>query len=387
MDKVDMFKIGTQIMLEHVLEAERFLERGQSPSDYEHQLLKDNRRVEAILNGMIIPPYELEIQTTSLCNLRCLHCFGKDYGRIQPQMTVAQLKQLSEKIAEFVEDKYSIRVIKFCGTTGEPLVNPATIEGIKIFKAMGKEVICFTNGLWLDKTLPDGQPYYEVVGTVDKVNLSLDADCEETFKRLKGRQGFDKIIHSLEKLVASKPPQNRLIVSYVISIHNYQGIVSAAELLRNSGADELWFRVDFTDAEDIRGISGDIIDSLEKAKSYSSPDFKVMSVYSAEAISGNDGAFNSFGRKCFNRFFWACIGPDSNLYACGHRTHAGIQSYGSLLDHSFRELWERRQQNLDDLPDNHCLYCSPSSVRRNDFMTFLSQLSEQQRKQVYALAQ
>ncbi|MFH1073061.1 MAG: hypothetical protein V1743_06550 [Nanoarchaeota archaeon] len=224
---------------------------------------------------------------------------------------------------------------------------------------------------------------YETVAKADKINLSLDADCEQTFRDLKGCGGFERIIESLKSLVKVK--QHKIVVSYVIGTQNYHGIVNAARLMKDIGADELWFRVDFTDAEGIRYLSREIIDSLKKAKELASPDFNIMSIYSEESIRGDTSGFNSYGRKCFNSCFWACIGPDSSLYACGHRTHGGITSYGSLLEHSFKELWTstQRKESVGNLPDTHCTYCSPSSTRRNEFMTFLSKLDNSERESIF----
>lgn len=381
----NLVKTGEHLVKTDGLEEKtrEFLGRGERPCDYEAQLLKDTPRLRAIFEGKVVPPVELEIQTTSVCNLKCGHCFGREYEPIKGEMSIDEIEMLAKRIDEFVEGEYNIKTVKFCGTTGEPLVNPATIQGIPLFKQMGKEVIVYTNGLFLDRIDLQGHAYYETVAQADKINLSLDADCESTFRELKGRTGFDRILHSLDDLVQRK--QHKLVISYVIGTKNHQGIVAAAGLMKELGADEIWFRVDFTDTEGIREHSRDIIDDLKQAKELSSPAYKVMSIYSEDNILGDMSGFNSFGRKCYNSRFWACIGPDSNLYACGHRTHGGIVSYGSLLEHSFKELWtgKQRMDSIVTLPDVHCNYCSPSSTRRNDFMTFLSSLEKEEREEIF----
>jgi len=360
-----------------------FLDRGEPPCDYERQLLlKHDERVEAILQGKIIPPYEVEIQPNSICNLDCKFCFGKvlTSGRLENKMQKQEIEIIAQRIDEFKENGFEIEVAKFCGTTGEPLVNPTILYGIELFKGLGKKVFVFTNGLGLDRETEDNGHYLDYVLEADKLNLSLDAGSEETFARLKGINGFGRVVNSLGRLI-EKREQNgsrlNVVVSYVIGEENYHEVVGATELVKSLGADEIRFRVDFTDVERIQTLSDIIIQELDGARQYQDQRFKVTSVYSEKEIEEDDSVFYSSGRKCFNQHFWACVGPDCNLYACGHRTYQGVEPYGSLLDHSFRELWtsEKRLENLGELPDECCKFCSPSSTRRNDFMTFLSEFT------------
>ena len=359
-----------------------FINRGEPPLDYERILVKDHKkRIEAILRGENPPPYEVEIQPSSNCNLACEHCFGKCYKRLPNLLGKKEIKKISEEIRDFQKNEFKIEIAKFCGTTGEPLLNSTIADGIDIFKEMGKKVIVFTNGLWLDEKIEGkNEIYSDYILKADKLNLSLDAGSKETFFRLKKVQGFERIIKSLENLVEKREENGsklKIVVSYVIGEENYHEVVPSTRLIKNVGADEIIFRVDFTDPENISKLSNEIVGNLRAAREYKSQDFKIISPYSENEISDKkSGIFTSCGRKCFNRYFWASIGPDCNLYACGHRTHGGVKSYGNLLKKSFKELWnsEERLRDVKNLPDEHCLICSPSSIRRNDFMTFLSEL-------------
>ncbi len=356
-----------------------FLNRGKPP--YERLLLKNNyKRVKAILEGKNPPPYEVEIQPSSLCNLRFKHCFWKYFKRLPNLMGKKEIKEIANKIDDFQEDGFKIETVKFCGTTGEPLVNSTTAEGIRLFKGFGKRIIVYTNGLYLDtKVENNGKLFLDYILEVNKLNLSLDAGSEDVFTKLKGRSGFNRIINNLERIVKKREENGsnlHILVSYVIGNKNYNDIVNAARVIERTGADELSFRVDFTDLEGIRAISDKIIPKLNEAKQYSNGNFKVISAYSEGNIEKDDSAFHSHGKRCFTSSFWACIGPDCKLYACGHRTHGGVKSYGSLLETSFMELWnsKERLESIKSIPDEYCLICSPSSARVNDFMTFLSGL-------------
>ena len=352
-----------------------FLNRGDPP--YERILLKYHKeRVLSMLKGELIPPQEVEIQPSSACNLDCRHCFGKTLTcrKLPNKMGKKEIKRIAEQINNFKENGFSIESVKFCGTTGEPLVNPSMLYGIDLFRDLGKQIVVFTNGLNLDKKNEHKQ-YLDYMLKVNRLNLSLDAGSEQTFINLKGKQGFQRIINSLEALVQKKEKTLKINVSYVIGKQNYHEIIKAAEIIRNTGAEELRFRVDFTKPEEIHKLSDKIIADLNEAKKYSNSTFTVLSPYSDKEIREDDSAFVSCGRKCFTQNQWACIGPDCNLYACGHRTYFGVESYGSLLEHTFRELWisKKRIENLQNLPDDKCEFCSPFSMRANDLITFLSE--------------
>lgn len=242
----------------------------------------------------------------------------------------------------------------------------------------------FTNGLALDTLIIDngrdtGLKYYDIVGKVDKLNLSLDAGSEKIFFDLKGKYGFERIMNSLREIVKIRDEKNKQLdvrVSYVIGEKNYQDIVNATKLVKNIGANEIIFRIDFTGTNRAIELFEEITNEVEEAKKYRSDSFKVIPSYSEEEVLSGCYGSNSPGKKCFNHNFWACIGPDCELYTCGHRAYGGVKSYGSLLENSFRDIWtsKERQEAVKSLPDNHCKNCSPSSKSRNEVMNFLSNL-------------
>jgi MoaA/NifB/PqqE/SkfB family radical SAM enzyme len=363
-----------------------FLSKGYP--HYEKILLKDSKRVEVILEGKNPPPYEVEIQPSSLCNLKCKHCEGRNYKRLPNLMDKKEIREIAKKINDFKQNGLKVEVAKFCGTTGEPFVNArTTIEGINLFSDFGKQIVVYTNGLYLNRE--DGTCYDELL-KVKRLNISLDAGSEEVFTRLKGRQGFGRIIKNLEEIAKKREGNSKmhLVASYVIGTENYNDVANASRIVKDKGADEISFRVDFTNLDEIRKISGEIIDNLEKAKEYADDKFKVISAYTKDAIVNSDiSDFNSYGKRCFTNALWASVGPDCELYACGHRTHGNVESYGSLLEHSFKELWnsEKRMQTIKNLPGEYCHVCSPFSERANDFLTFLSGLHNNNHKSNFCL--
>jgi MoaA/NifB/PqqE/SkfB family radical SAM enzyme len=307
------------------------------------------------------------------------------FYRLEDKIDDAAMDKIVNDVLGFRKGDFKIEVAKFCGTTGEPLVNRSIAHAINRFYEAGRKMVLFTNGALLDKKV-NGGTFIDYALKLGKINLSLDAGSEDVFERVKGRREFDHIVSNLRELSRrrneEKKPLN-IVVSYVITRKNYNDVVNAAEVISKSGADEIRYRVDFTDPFGIKTLSSDIIKSLGESSKFARDDFKVVKIYSEPEIMGQNGnngkIYHSEGRKCFTQNFWGCIGPDAELYACGHRAYIGVRSYGSLLENSLAELWEsaKRKDSVCNLPDEKCKFCSPSSLRRNELCSTLKEMGEE----------
>jgi len=210
----------------------------------------------------------------------------------------------------------------------------------------------------------------------DKVNLSLDAGTEETFLDLKGVNGFTRTINNLRSLtekIKRTGSKLRVDVSYVIGVKNYRDILRTTRLVKSSGADNIIFRVDFTNPIAITGLAPEVIEARTMAEKEDTEKFKVLFAYSDDEIREGKQSEVEKTKKCFNHNFWACIGPNRELYTCGHRTYSEVKSFGSLLDKSLLELWlsPERLKTVGNLPDENCKFCSPSCKRRDCLMNVL----------------
>ncbi|MBT3304159.1 hypothetical protein HN592_04660 [Candidatus Woesearchaeota archaeon] len=154
--------------------------------------------------------------------------------------------------------------------------------------------------------------------------------------------------------------------------------MSNCETSTKIGVNEIIYRVDFVAHDQVHESAAYIEDQLQRATELEHEDFTVTCANTKSEIEEGGDAFTAQGRKCYNHNFWACIGPDGELYPCGHRTYKGVPSYGSVLENDLGDLLRsaKRTQSLSCLPDEHCKFCSPSSLRRNQFMNYLATLSE-----------
>ncbi|MBW3022535.1 radical SAM protein [Candidatus Woesearchaeota archaeon] len=364
-------------------EFEIFLNRGEGSCDYGRQLLRKHKdRVLAVLENKIVPPYELEIQPSSKCNAKCVHCFGKDYKKLPDLMHEEEMKEIARQVDDFNINGFAVDTVKFCGTTGDPLVNPATLSGINLFKEIGKEVIVFTNGLKLDAR-KNNERYYDTICKADKLNLSLDAGSEEIFRKTKRVNGFRKIRNSV-KTLSSRKNGLKIVVGYVISEHNYTDIENAAREMQTAGADEIRYRVDFTNPRKMRDMADEISKRIESARAYKTENFGVTAVYSKEEIDKECLASSLDGSRCFNYNFWGCIASNLGVYDCGHKARQDVKPHGFVNEKTLKEIWlsKERLNTIKNLPDSSCTLCSPSCKHRNDLMSFLDSVSQETSKEM-----
>ena len=148
------------------------------------------------------------------------------------------------------------------------------------------------------------------------------------------------------------------------------------------------FKIDLTAQDRITGLSRQILEIIERARDQETPDFKVVSIHSDEEICGKNS--DIFGRRtkasdCYTSHLWSCVGPDFQLYPCGHSCHGDSEPYGDLHEASFKEVWNSRKarKRRESLPCDGCLFCPPFGSRTNDFLTFVSSLPEKRLEELH----
>jgi radical SAM protein with 4Fe4S-binding SPASM domain len=364
-------------------EFEGFLEKGEAPFDYERKLiLEHGDRVKAILQGKNIPPYELEIQPSSFCNARCIHCFGKEFEPLENRLYNKEAAdKIIKEVLEFNREGFQIDNVKFCGSTGEPLMNYLTPYMIGEF-SKERKVILFTNGLLIGRA-KNYEQYLERIAKADNIVLSLDAGSTTTLWEIKPGMKMSKItIEDILKGVSKikQISDANVDVSYVINKRNYFDLIKAGRAAKEAGADSLKIRIDMMDRTVSKMYAEDIKRIIHEVKKYEDDTFKVIAIHSDEEIAEIDSSHFHTKGSCFTSSLWACVAPDASIYPCGHIANGRNESYGNLLEKSFPEIWdgEERKRITSNLPEKYCTLCSPSSLRRNELMTFLAKTKQEQ---------
>jgi MoaA/NifB/PqqE/SkfB family radical SAM enzyme len=174
--------------------------------NYNFELIK---RYGKVLAGKVTPPVFLNILITSVCDMRCVHCFFTeeldDKPRKKLQMTTEQLQRVSETLG----GKLPILVI----AGGEPFTRKDLPEVVRAFYENNglESVYLMSNGQIQKRILPDVQ---RILDECPKLNvtvaLGIDGLKEEHEKIRQKPGSWDNAIDTARKLQAVKQEIPRL---------------------------------------------------------------------------------------------------------------------------------------------------------------------------------
>lgn len=140
-------------------------------------------------------PFNLVIETSSICNAACLMCPYQSMVRSKKIMD----DQVFDKITERLR-KENIPINKvFLSGMGEPLADGKIIERIKALKKMGYLVKLYTNASLLPKAVSEKL----VRIGLNEVNISFNAANKKQYLKVMGLN-FNQVVKNIEDLAGAK---------------------------------------------------------------------------------------------------------------------------------------------------------------------------------------
>jgi cyclic pyranopterin phosphate synthase len=212
----------------------------------------------------------LRISVTDRCNIRCFYCMPDENVRFLPRreiLTFEEIERLVRVVARMGVNKLRL-------TGGEPLVRAqlhklverlASIPGIR-------DIALTTNGILLEE-----QAQALKDAGLSRINISLDALTEETFRRISRREGLDRVlagIHAARRVGFEKIRLNAVAIKGITE----REVVPLTNFAREHGmemrfiefmpldADNHWDHDQVLSGEEIRGLIEDAIGPLEPAE-------------------------------------------------------------------------------------------------------------------------
>lgn len=311
-------------------------------------------------------PVHVEIDPTSRCNQDCLRCSYKqeiDGARdyiIQDQQETIPLERFLSLVDEFSE--MGIRAVTLSGG-GEPLVYKnidRVIQGL-----FDKQIKL---GIITNLALPIN---VSLLSQAVWIRVSLDAGSEESYQLLHrpGRKdAFALVLNNIKDLTQANPELD-LGVNFLIQPENETELVQAAEQVKALGARYIRYTPAIaTDAIDYPSLFDRIRDDLETCKSLIDDDFHVFVVGDRfDSLADKKKSYNF----CYKQQIHPLIGADGQVYPCCLLKYYEKHALGSILEKSFKEVWDgaQRQSWLKCLDVDQCPSCWFD--RTNEFMEYL----------------
>lgn len=155
-------------------------------------------------------PEIVQIESTNICNARCVFCPRDQMHRRQGVMDEALFHKVADDCAAL-----GIRHVRL-HNYGEPFVDRHLTDKIAYAKQKGiAEVGVISNGSLIDEQVARGV----IEAGLDAINISVDASGREVFERTRVGLEYDKVIANIERLVRIRAELGRthpkLILSFV----------------------------------------------------------------------------------------------------------------------------------------------------------------------------
>ena len=155
-------------------------------------------------------PEIVQIESTNICNARCVFCPRDEMHRRQGVMDDALYRKIVDECAAL-----GIRHVRL-HNFGEPFVDRRLAEKVAYAKQRGiAEVGVISNGSLLDEAVARAV----VEAGLDAINISVDASGREVFDRTRVGLKYDHVIANVERLIRIRKELGRthpkLILSFV----------------------------------------------------------------------------------------------------------------------------------------------------------------------------
>ncbi len=132
----------------------------------------------------------IRFSVTSKCNFRCIYCDQEGFEPKTSELTVEEIIKLCKILAEVL----NVTRIKFTG--GEPLCREEFTQIVKKISDLKlyKDISMTTNGYYL---LEKAEELHNA--GLNRINVSLGSLRPDTYKKIYGYNGLEKVLKGLEK--------------------------------------------------------------------------------------------------------------------------------------------------------------------------------------------
>jgi len=155
-------------------------------------------------------PEIVQIESTNICNAKCVFCPRDEMQRRQGIMTVELFRKIVDECADL--GITHIRMHNY----GEAFMDRKLVEKVRYAKQKGiREVGMISNGSLITEPVARGM----IEAGLDAINISVDASGKEVFEATRIGLKYDKVIANIERLLRLRTESGKrrpkLILSFV----------------------------------------------------------------------------------------------------------------------------------------------------------------------------
>jgi len=332
-----------------------------------HKLLYHLDAVEKWMRGEFFYPLHLDIGATSMCNIRCVHCFYDYLGHKQYVLQRERLLGLMDEIGPL-----GVKSIYFA-SNGEPLMNPAVPDAIARAKNNGVDAALATNGILLTREISE-----KILPHLSWIRLSILASSEKLYCVLHRAkpQDYKRLMKNISDAVAVKR-KNHLAVTIGIQMsllpQNGAEIATLAAMAKAMGADYITIRpICLTERNQFRvgrNLTERFSRQIRRAQARADKHFYVS------VRQGLEREIKEY-TQCLGLPFLSYVAADGGVYACGCFLEEPGYFLGSIYKKSFKDIWRsrRRQEVMEKIARKQDFSKCDTLCRHHSINKFLFQL-------------
>jgi len=323
------------------------------------KVLQHPEILESLASGGHPPPIRVLLYPSDFCSHDCHFCAYRWSGYTSNELFGAvddrtgkfthnpRRWMTTEKALEIVADcqAMGVKSIEVAGG-GEPTVHP---EHPVIFRAIldaGIDMALVTHGALLKPAT------IELLTGACWVRVSLDAGRRDTYAKIRrvSAAQFDAAMRNIERLAEARDRSGRKLtvgVSFVVLPENWQEAAEAARLVREAGADTFRIGACFQ-PDDERYYAGwydEAAASVAQARELGTDNFRVIDLFGRRIEDLRQGRPKQ--PRCHYMQVSTVIGADLNVYRCCNTAYSTRGLLGSLVERTFRELWDSQERHDD----------------------------------------
>ncbi len=289
-------------------------------------------------------PATYALELTAACNNRCPGCSNVyATGRARPQLPAEWWVQL---LAEIAPTAAHIRL-----TGGEPTLHPGFFDILHAATSYEAMVSVFTNGRW-----PDGERFLARLHELPRparLVISLHGARAETHEAFTATPGsFAETVANIRRAVESG---TEVLISTVITHHNWRELAAVAELGRKLGVESVTFN----------RYLGPPLPGIEPGEDELLAAVQVASQLTRSGISAAPGNVipqcfvENSTQGCHAGVSYVAIDPWGNVRPCTFSPTI----IGSLQKSSMYELWHSAEMDAwRELMPKECITCAAYSI-------------------------
>ena len=155
-------------------------------------------------------PEIVQIESTNICNAKCVFCPRDDMHRDQGIMDMALFQKIADECAAL--NITHMRMHNY----GEAFADRLLVDKVRYAKSIGiREVGLISNGSLITERAARGM----VDAGLDAINISMDAAGKEVFESTRLGLNYDKVVANVERLIQIRDEAGKrrpkLILSFV----------------------------------------------------------------------------------------------------------------------------------------------------------------------------